>query len=254
MVKIIFLGTGDAFCSGGRNMSGILVQDKGPGILLDCGPGALPRLNSKGFSTDDIDTILITHLHGDHFGGIPYILLEASRKRKRSHELLIVGPRSSETRTRRLYSELYPKEALEEPPFKIRFREVNPGEPLSMKTRRTTFQVIPFKAPHTPDSLSYRLRLDSGITVAYTGDTGWTKDLVTLMSKASIVIAECNFYDTAQPTHLNFQQIKELKKLAKVNAFVLIHLSEEMLRQKEYGNIDSCYIVPEDGDTLILKR
>jgi ribonuclease BN (tRNA processing enzyme) len=252
--KITFLGTGDAFSSGGKNMSAIFIQEKEVGLLLDCGPSTLPALNSKGLTTNDINIIVITHFHGDHFGGIPFILLEASRKRARTDDLLIIGPQTTEKRIKRLYSELYSKEASQPLTFKLNFKEVKPDRSYSINTAKGRFQLTTFKSLHTPDSLAYCLVFDSGIRISYTGDTGWTNDLVTLAQGCSILITECSSYDVTQPTHLNFQQITKLKTLANPNLFALVHLSDDMLILKARGKIDSAYILPEDGDTLIINR
>ena len=50
---------------------------RGVNFLIDCGASSLPALKRQGIACDDIDLILITHFHGDHFGGLPFLLLDA---------------------------------------------------------------------------------------------------------------------------------------------------------------------------------
>jgi ribonuclease BN (tRNA processing enzyme) len=78
-VSIKFLGSGDAFGSGGRLQTCILIETAGAKFLLDCGASALISMKRFGISTADIDKILLTHLHGDHFGGIPFFILDCKR-------------------------------------------------------------------------------------------------------------------------------------------------------------------------------
>ncbi len=75
-MKLHILGCGDAFGSGGRNQSGYLVETADKLFLLDCGPTSLLMLKRAGFDPRRVDTILLSHLHGDHFGGIAFFFIE----------------------------------------------------------------------------------------------------------------------------------------------------------------------------------
>ncbi|MHA1237284.1 MAG: amino acid kinase family protein, partial [Candidatus Hodarchaeales archaeon] len=92
--KVVFLGVGDAFSSGGNKSAGVLVEypSKEKKVLLDCGPHTLQALKSSKIVTSSIDWIIISHFHGDHINGIPYLLLELSFQTKRIKPLKIIGP------------------------------------------------------------------------------------------------------------------------------------------------------------------
>jgi len=180
--------------------------------------------------------------------------LKASWKRARTDDLLIIGPQTTERRIKRLYSELYSKEASQPLTFKLIFKEVKSNSTYSINTAKGRFQLTTFKTLHTPDSLAYCLDFDHEIIISYTGDTGWTNELVTLAQGSSILITECSSYNISRPTHLSFQEIAKLKRLANPILFVLVHLSDDMLMLKASGKIDSAYILPEDGDTLEIDR
>ena len=76
MVEILFIGTGDAFGSGGRRNSAILVRADGRTLLLDCGPTTLAGLKQLGVDPSEIDAIAISHFHGDHAAGVPFLMLD----------------------------------------------------------------------------------------------------------------------------------------------------------------------------------
>lgn len=71
-VQVRFLGSGEAFGSGGRLQSCILVSHPGGRFLVDCGATAMVSLRRFDVDPNTIDSIFLTHLHGDHFGGFPF--------------------------------------------------------------------------------------------------------------------------------------------------------------------------------------
>jgi ribonuclease BN (tRNA processing enzyme) len=72
-IQVRFLGSGDAFGSGGRLQTCICIKTANSTFLVDCGASALIAMHRYGVVPNDIDMILLTHLHGDHFGGIPFL-------------------------------------------------------------------------------------------------------------------------------------------------------------------------------------
>ena len=76
MTEVQFVGTGDAFGSGGRRQSAILVRVHGHTLLLDCGATTVVGLKELGIDPREIDAVAITHFHGDHVAGLPFLLLD----------------------------------------------------------------------------------------------------------------------------------------------------------------------------------
>jgi len=75
-MRLHILGCGDAFGSGGRQQSAYLVEASDRLFLLDCGPTALLAMKHAGFDPRLLDAIILSHLHGDHFGGVPFFYLD----------------------------------------------------------------------------------------------------------------------------------------------------------------------------------
>jgi ribonuclease BN (tRNA processing enzyme) len=107
-VRITFAGTGDAFGSGGRLQSCVVVDGQQTTFLIDCGASSLPALRRIGRSPNDADAIVISHLHGDHFAGIPFLLLDAQYAGKRVRPLTIAGPEGTTTRIEQALEVLFP--------------------------------------------------------------------------------------------------------------------------------------------------
>ncbi len=97
-VSVRFLGSGDAFGSGGRFQTCIYVQHEETHLLIDCGATSLVAMKRFGVETSAIDTILLSHLHGDHFGGVPFFIMEAQFVSGRERPLVVAGPPGLEAR------------------------------------------------------------------------------------------------------------------------------------------------------------
>ena len=241
-ISVTFLGTGDAFASGGGKSAGIFIEVKNQGILLDCGPHTLQALKKLGRKTDDVDLILISHFHGDHFGGVPFFLLEASLQQQRSKPLTIIGPPNTETKIRALYSVLYKTIADQEYPFPCKFQELTPlTSPLDEKD----LKIKAFKMLHSPEAQGYRIEINNS-SIAYSGDTGWTEDLIPLVKNTQLAIVECNFFKTEIEIHLNYHQVSRLKSLT--DKLALIHLGSEVIEKIPTEEED--ILIPKEGQVL----
>ena len=123
-IRVLFLGTGDAFSAGGRNQAAILIQHPQVSLLLDCGATALTSLKKHDVSLDPIDGILLSHLHGDHFSGLPFVFLHYLYVEPRTKPLKILGPEGLEERIMQLYRTMYPNDASIPPPYELDFTEI----------------------------------------------------------------------------------------------------------------------------------
>jgi len=81
VVRVTTVGAGDAFGSGGRFQTCIaLAADEAtaPSLLLDCGATNLTALRQQQIDPNQIQAVLVSHLHGDHFGGLPFLVSTGS--------------------------------------------------------------------------------------------------------------------------------------------------------------------------------
>ncbi|MHA2203475.1 MAG: MBL fold metallo-hydrolase, partial [Candidatus Hodarchaeales archaeon] len=242
-VRIAFLGVGDAFASGGGKSASTFIEIEKQGILLDCGPHSLQALKESGRRTNDINIILISHYHGDHFGGIPFLLLEASIQQKRKKLLTIIGPPNIEKKVNELYTLLYETIAGNELPFPCDFRTLTPStSPLEVNG----LKIKAFKMQHTPEAQGYRLETEN-TSIAYSGDTGWTDELIPLVEDTQLAIMECNFFNTELAIHLNYHQLSKLCPLT--DRMAIIHLGSEVIDQQILKE-ERCMFIPLEGQEL----
>src|SRR5438552_13475375 len=132
VVRVTVLGSGDAFGSGGRLHSAYLVESPRHTFLLDCGPSILQSLKRSGRDPGAVDFVLLSHLHGDHFGGLPFLFMEYRFEEPRSRPLAVYGPPGTERRVRALIAGLCPTNAAEPLPFAVRSAGVVGGASLAL--------------------------------------------------------------------------------------------------------------------------
>ena len=89
-MRLTIIGSGDAFGSGGRFNTCFLIETPDKKVLLDFGASSLVALKARQIDPNSIDGIILSHLHGDHFGGLPFLLLDAQFLARRERPLAIV--------------------------------------------------------------------------------------------------------------------------------------------------------------------
>ena len=119
-VRIRFLGSGDALGSGGRFQACIQVQSGATSALFDCGTSSLIAMKRDGVDPSQVDAVIVSHLHGDHFGGLPFLILDGQFSR-RNRPLLIAGPPGIEERVHQAQEALFPGSSNVTQKFEITF-------------------------------------------------------------------------------------------------------------------------------------
>lgn len=229
-VQLTFLGCGDAFGSGGRLNTCFFVNAPSTRFLIDCGATSLVALHRQGLTTDEIDTILITHFHGDHYGGLPFVFLEAAKVRQRRRPLTVVTPRGGEQRTRDLMEQLYPgtSGAMEE--IDVRFVDYEAYQEVDLES----LQLTAYPVIHADAALPHGLRITvDGRVIGFSGDTVWTDELRSIADGAHLMVCECNFFESKVPGHLDYLTLQQHLDELDTDRIILNHLGEEMLSRLE---------------------
>jgi ribonuclease BN (tRNA processing enzyme) len=228
-VRLICLGTGDAFASGGRLQSGYLLTTSNYRILLEAGPTILCSIKRLGLSPAQLDLILISHLHGDHFGGLPFLILEYLWEGSPRKPIIIAGPRHLEERVWRLFHTLFPGGSgdLEKLRHKLRFVVIEPGD----KRRLGKVQIAAIRTPHMKREASLALRINfNGKILAFSGDSGWTDEFFPFVAGADLFLCECTYFESKHlDFHMNYPVLAEHRQRFNVKRMVLTHIGREVL-------------------------
>src|SRR5215471_21356731 len=174
-MELQFIGTGDAFGSGGRFNTCFLVTGAQCRFLIDCGASSLVALKQQGIDINSIDGIVISHLHGDHFGGLPFFLLDARHLSKRDRPFFLLGPTGLKERLVAAQEALFPDSSRTQFGFAITLHE------LTAETRHEGpgFAVTPYAAEHSAGAPCFALRIECDAkTLTYSGDTEWSERLI----------------------------------------------------------------------------
>ena len=108
-MRLRIIGSGDAFGSGGRFNTCFLIETAKTRLLVDCGASSLVALKAHGLDLNSVDGIVLSHLHGDHFGALPFLSLDAQFVAQRERPLLIAGPPGARARIDAALEVSFPK-------------------------------------------------------------------------------------------------------------------------------------------------
>jgi ribonuclease BN (tRNA processing enzyme) len=222
-----FIGCGDAFGSGGRFNTCLHLVGATTNVLIDCGASSLPALKRSGIERNAINAILITHFHADHFGGVPFFLLDAHHVSRRERALTIVGPPGLEAWLMRAMEAAFPGALANSWRFSLALHEVA----LERTDQIGPLQATPYHVIHDDRAgpcLAYRIAVEGRI-VAYSGDTEWTEALLAVGRDADVFVCECYRRDHPVRAHLSLADLaRELPRIG-AKRVILTHMGEEML-------------------------
>jgi ribonuclease BN (tRNA processing enzyme) len=226
-VQVRVVGSGDAFGSGGRYQTCIALaeDDRAPAtVLLDCGATTLTALREQRLDPNAVRTVVVSHLHGDHFGGLPFLILDG-QFRRRTQDLTVVGPAGTQDRLEQAMETLYPGSSRVDRRFEVRVVEHVHGQPVHDGSLRIT----PFEVRHASGAPAYALRVDGPTaSMAYSGDTEWTDSLLEAADGVDLFLCE-GYSPTAVRWHLDLDTLARQRHRLTCHRLVLTHLSPTAL-------------------------
>ncbi|WP_375273825.1 MBL fold metallo-hydrolase [Methylorubrum thiocyanatum] len=247
-MRLQVLGCGDAFGSGGRFNTCFHVDPSaggdGDAFLIDCGASSLIAIRRFGVDPNRIRSVFLTHLHGDHFGGLPWLILDGQLVSGRTRPLTVVGPPGTAERLPAAMEVLFPGSSTAERRFAVEVVEIEAGRPVEVAG--VTAAAFPMR--HPSGAPAHALRIESaGRVVSYTGDTEWVEDIVAAGRGADLLIAEGYTVERPVKFHLDWATLKRRLPEIGPKRLMLTHMSPEMIAHPPDG-----YIAAEDGLVVAL--
>jgi ribonuclease BN (tRNA processing enzyme) len=225
-MRLTFLGSGDAFGSGGRFNTCFHLERPAGNVLIDCGASSMVAIRKMAVDPNAISAILVTHLHGDHFGGLPFFLLDAQLVSRRTAPLLLTGPPGFRDRLMIAMEAFFAGSTKVERRYALEIRE------LAVRERAAVdgMFVTPYLMTHYSGAPPYALRIEvDGKILTYSGDTEWVEDLIPAGKGADLFICEAYFFDKKMKYHLDYSTL--MKRLPEIGAkrTIVTHMSAELL-------------------------
>jgi ribonuclease BN (tRNA processing enzyme) len=241
-VTLTFLGSGDAFGSDGRFQTCLALRGGPATVLVDCGASSLIAMKRFGVVPGEVAAVVLSHLHGDHFGGLPFLILDGQFSRRTS-PLLVAGPPGVQERIERAMEVLFPGSSRVERRFAVEYVELAPRLPAALAGARVTA----FAVEHPSGAPSYALRVEyGGRTLAYSGDTEWTDTLVEAARDADCFVCEAYTFDRKLRFHLDYATVRAQTARLCARRIVLTHMGPSMLERRAEVDLECA----SDGLTL----
>jgi len=237
-MRVTVLGAGDAFCNGGRRQSSYLIETGDTNFFLDCGTTTLLALKVLRIPAEMIDFVAISHLHGDHFGGLPFLFLEYLYERPRSRPLVVAGPPGTKDRVWALHKAMYRELSKRPMCFSLEFCEFTPGQAQTV----SGVEILPFRVPHQEKdiSLGYRVSIEQK-SVLYSGDCGWNESLVQYSHGVDLFICECCYFHTQTNFHVSYPTIAAESRRLGCKRLLLSHIGREVLERMDDVKLECAY-------------
>jgi len=220
------LGSGNAFNTDGRGSACLWIEPPGAApFLVDVGPTALSAMQRARLDCTRIDRLFLTHLHGDHTAGWPFLLLHLAVLAKRRRPLAVFGPVGTREVLEGL-AELCYGELLERHPFEVRYHELaveraqglDAGDGLRFQT---------FPMDHHPSSIGLLFRVGA-VGLGVSGDTAWCEALEDLGRASDVLFLECTSTEKQAPGHVFLRQLRERRERLGAESCVLVHLTDDV--------------------------
>lgn len=245
-LDLTFIGTGNAFAPT-RYWSSFLANDR---YLFDAPPTLLAHMKRLGKDVRDIEVVFISHYHGDHFFGLPFLFLEYAEQAPRTKDLTIVGPpgiaKRTEAATEMAFPNVYRKRNRG---YALRFVEAFDG--VTGEAAGCTFTSR--RVTHVPDldCFAYRVATPDGV-LAYSGDTMMCEPLVPLADGADAFVVECSCWGEQCGPHLSPRDILALRaQISPHTRFILTHIGGG---EAPRALLDAGILIADDLTTLRIEH
>lgn len=260
---VTILGSGAALPTGLRRCSAQVLNINGFKLLIDCAEGTQDGIRRNHLKLQSINTIIISHLHGDHFFGLPG-LLSTMHLCGRTETVTIAAPKGARETVETIFALTgnhieFPIEWVE-----MDFEE---GEQRIFEGSRCT--VDAFRIMHTVPTYGFRITevprsaLSTPRVYTYCCDTAYDKAIVPHLRGSDVLCVECTFAnelaDLARDRqHLTAGQAGRMAAEAGVHRLVLSHISAryrepEVLLEQASAEFKNC-IVATDGMRVEINR
>lgn len=226
MFEIIFIGTGSGKTTLSRNHSSFLISGGKQNILVDSGDGISKALLTQSVSVNAISGVLISHLHPDHYTGLPSLIVQMKMHNRTKPLEIFIHSSLVSVIDQFLYRSYLFKERmgfeLVYSPFELN-KELIVSDNFSILARQNS-HLDEYEGLDIKEKLSFVccsfLFSDGERKIFYTGDIGSKEDMLLFEDhKTDVIISEL--------THISLEDLLSSLTGYEADKIIVTHLSEE---------------------------
>ena len=240
-MKITVVGSGNAFNTNGRAHAAYLLENHcGNVMLLDCGATTLYRLQQMQFDFMRLDCVVLTHFHGDHIGGLPFLILQLHLVTQTPKTLHIYGPPGVKEICKDLIDICYPGYFEK---CDLVFEELKVNQQFERLKHNPEFLVRAFPMTHRLESLGYQIKdVHSGV-FAFSGDSAFDEKLLALMKGVDIGVLELSIFTQLEKkvAHVSLAELRAGEELLLAKRIILTHIYDELENEASRLGFETAY-------------
>lgn len=236
-MNITFIGTGMMGSTDKANTS-LLIDN----ILFDCGMGTIKQYERLGLKVKDLEYVVISHYHADHFYDIPNLLIGKKIRNELDKVLYIVGPTGIKDKVTKLMQFSFGDQGSIEEYANVRFIEMNPNDIIEFNN----YSLIAYELIHGEchPNYGYIIKKDN-ISIGYTGDTSLCENFYSMCDRANYMMVDTTISNESNKVHIGLNSLKECASKYNNCKFYAVHRGS--YQAQNINNI----IFPNDGDKFI---
>lgn len=242
-MKILMVGTGSI---GAKERSACtLINDE---LLIDLGNGNVKTIKQYGNDISKINTVFITHLHGDHYADIPFLIADREILQytgRLDTDLIIYGPEALEEKTRCVCEAFFGKYEKKKKLTRTSFKKVEEG-----KTEKINgYEITPYLVDHydVKPAYGYVVKKD-GKSVGFSGDSLYCEAIDEIIKNSDISVLDMSSQKPT-PSHMNMEDIIKLCNKYPEKKMIATHMHAEIRKPANDLKIPNL-IIPNDGYVL----
>ncbi len=242
-MKIEFIGTG---AIGAVSLSAsTLIDDK---LLIDMGNGIIKKLKLTNHKLDNIENCFITHLHGDHFADIPFLMLDRFFH-KTENPIHIYGPKGIEETVKQLFDILFPGdyERVNEI-ANVKFIELESKQQIEIE-KKMIVNILEVEHGKCNPAYGFIIEKDNQ-KLGFSGDSTYCETISEIVKKSDVSILDMSAVDSNK-NHMGLEDIIKITENYPNKKIATTHMQEgvrKIAKEKKIKNL----IIPNDEDIINL--
>ena len=213
-MKVVFLGTGEAFDENNPNNSSLIISEK-TNLLLDCGFTTPHELWKHNNDQNLLDAVYISHLHADHYFGFPALVMRMWEEGRVKPFTVIC----QEDISKKIMETAYPG-FLQKFNFEIKFQKAEISKEIKLNDLELSFS----ETKHSGRNLAVRIKSD-GKSICYSGDGDFTEETRELYKNSDLVIQETYLYDENKIGHATITDTIKMAEENNIKCLALTHIN-----------------------------